>query len=256
MNTKIPPFDNQDVRLAVNLAIDRRAALEAWGGERQGDITCQMMPPTLPGYAPYCPFTVGHDVSEAWRVPDVDRARRLIAQAGAVGAPVVVYGSAGPGHKQVAEYMVRLLNELGLDASAHLVDPEEYFSGGYLDADHPADMGIAGWWWPANYPIAATVFLGTFTCPGYPDTPYYGAPPSELCDPQIDSLVTEALELEAAGNRAEANQTWQEVDRRVTNATTLAAILNPADVTFVSPQVGNFQHHLVWGYLLDQMWVR
>ena len=48
---------------------------------------------------------------------------------------------------------------------------------------------------------------------------------------------------------------WQAVDRRVTDDAPLAAILNPTDVTFVSDRVGNFQHHLIWGSLLDQMWV-
>ena len=98
-------------------------------------------------------------------------------------------------------------------------------------------------------------FLGVSTCPGYPDTPHFGAPPSDLCDPEVDRLVTAALALEAAGNRADANQTWHEVDRRVTDAAAVVAILNPADVTFVSSRVGNFQHHLIWFYLLDQMWV-
>jgi YVTN family beta-propeller protein len=257
MNTKVPPFDDPDVRFAVSLAIDRQAALDAWGGPRQGRITCQIMPPTLPGYAPYCPFTVGRDTAGDWHAPDVDRARRLIAEAGAVGEPVVVYGSTGPGHKEVAEYMVGLLNQLGLDASAQLVDPESYFGGDYLTVDHPADMGMAGRWWTTSYPTAASQFLGVFTCPAYPDTPYAEAPPpSEVCDPEVDRLVMDALALDAAGNRAEANQTWHEVDRRVTDAAAVAAILNPADVTFVSSRVGNFQHHLKWWYLLDQMWVR
>ena len=49
---------------------------------------------------------------------------------------------------------------------------------------------------------------------------------------------------------------WQAVDRRVTDAAPMAAILNPTDVAFVSPRVRNFQHHLIWWYLIDQMWVR
>ena len=63
------------------------------------------------------------------------------------------------------------------------------------------------------------------------------------------------MALDAAGNRAEANQTWQEVDGRVTDAAPVAAILNPADMTFVSSRVGNFQHHMIFWYLIDQMWV-
>jgi peptide/nickel transport system substrate-binding protein len=153
--------------------------------------------------------------------------------------------------------MVGLLNSLGLKAKSHIVAPADYFFGPYLTADHPADMGMAGRWWIPDYPTAAGQFLGAFTCPSYPGTPYYfGVPPSELCDPKVDDLVTEAMELEAAGKRAEANAMWQAVDRRVTDDASVAAILNPTDVTFVSSRVGNFQHHLIWQYLLDQMWVQ
>ena len=254
MNTTVPPFDDPDVRFAVSLAVDRDAALEAWGGPIQGRITCQLIPPTLPGYSPYCPFTVSPDPSGKWRTADVKRARRLIDKAGATGERVIVYGSAGPGHAQVAEYMVGLLNRLGFKAKLHLVNPGDYFGPGYLDADHPADMGMAGTWWAVD-PITAYNFLGGFTCPGYAGIPDSGTPPSDWCDPEVDRLVTAAMALDAAGNRAEANQTWQEVDGRVTDAAPVAAILNPADTTFVSSRVGNFQHHMIFWYLIDQMWV-
>jgi peptide/nickel transport system substrate-binding protein len=255
MNTTVPPFDDPDVRFAVSLAVDRDAVLEAWGGPIQGRITCQVVPPTLPGYSPYCPFTVSPDPSGKWHAADIDLARRLIDEAGAFGEPVTVYGSSGPGHAQVAEYMVGLLNRLGFKAKLHLVDPPDYFGGPYLTADHPADLGMAGTWWGVG-PTAASQFVGAFTCPGYAGIPDSGAPPSDWCDPEVDRLVTAAMALDAAGNRAEANQTWQEVDRRVTNAAPVAAILNPADTTFVSSRVGNFQHHMIWWYLIDQMWVR
>ena len=85
---------------------------------------------------------------------------------------------------------------------------------------------MAGRWW-AQRSQRPPAFLGNFTCPNYPDTPYFGAPPSDLCDPEVDRMVAAAMELDAAGNRAEANEIWQAVDRRVTDAAPLAAILNP-----------------------------
>jgi ABC-type transport system substrate-binding protein len=51
-----PPFDRPDVRRAVALAVDRQAAVLAFGGRDVARPTCQILPPTFPGYRPFCPF--------------------------------------------------------------------------------------------------------------------------------------------------------------------------------------------------------
>ena len=47
-----------NVRRAVNLAVDRRVAVDVTGGPDAGDPTCQVLPAGLPGRRPVCPFTV------------------------------------------------------------------------------------------------------------------------------------------------------------------------------------------------------
>jgi peptide/nickel transport system substrate-binding protein len=59
MNLGEPPFDDIHVRKAVNLALDKAAVLQAWGGAVWGQIATHIMPPTVLGnqltqsYDPY-----------------------------------------------------------------------------------------------------------------------------------------------------------------------------------------------------------
>jgi peptide/nickel transport system substrate-binding protein len=57
LNTTRPPFDDVRVRRAFNFAIDRRRLVALYGGADLARPTCQVLPPGIPGYRPYCPFT-------------------------------------------------------------------------------------------------------------------------------------------------------------------------------------------------------
>ncbi|HXJ65783.1 MAG TPA: ABC transporter substrate-binding protein [Actinomycetota bacterium] len=47
MNSLTPPFDDVNVRKAVNYVIDKQALQKAWGGPPHGDIATHIMPPTV-----------------------------------------------------------------------------------------------------------------------------------------------------------------------------------------------------------------
>jgi hypothetical protein len=47
-----------------------------------------------------------------------------------------------------------------------------------------------------------------------------------------------------------------EVDRDATNLAALVATYTTRNVDLVSKRVGNYQHHPLFGVLLDQLWVR
>ena len=54
LNTRVPPFDNVDVRRAINFAVDRDRVAQILGGGVAVRPTCQRLPPNFPGYEPYC----------------------------------------------------------------------------------------------------------------------------------------------------------------------------------------------------------
>lgn len=90
LNTHSPPFDDLRVRQALNFAIDRNAIVKLYGGPAEAIPTCQIIPPTIPGYVPYCPYTRDPSPSGRWSGPDLARARRLIAASGTRGDPVTL----------------------------------------------------------------------------------------------------------------------------------------------------------------------
>ena len=112
MDTREAPFNDVGVRQALNDAVDRDAIAQLYGGLKDAAPTCQIIPATIPGHEPYCPYT--HDLA---------RARRLIATSGTRGETVTVLTESanGPGSEPVGAYMARLLRQLGYHARLHVV---------------------------------------------------------------------------------------------------------------------------------------
>ena len=56
-----PAFRRFRVRRALNYAIDRRAIVKLYGGPRAARPACQILPPQIPGFRRYCPYTLPPD---------------------------------------------------------------------------------------------------------------------------------------------------------------------------------------------------
>jgi YVTN family beta-propeller protein len=247
VNVREPPFDDARVRLALNYAIDRRRVVQLAGGGGLVALSCQLIPPGLPGYAPTCPFTRDHSPAGTWSSPDLARARRLIAASHTGGARVQVLGFQKYG--AVTRYAGEILRRLGYRVRVRTFsNPESYFS--YVaDSRHHTQIGLTGW--IVDF-LTPSSFFTPFVCDQFVRKSAMNVNTSQFCDRGVDGGYRAAL----AARGPEANARWAALDRRVLTAAPLIPLFTRRTLMLVSDRVGNAQTHQELGPLLDQFWVR
>jgi YVTN family beta-propeller protein len=248
LNVRRPPFDDIRVRQAFNLAVDRRRVV-ALLGTRLGQLTCQIVPPGLPGYEPVCPYTREPSAAGVWTGSDLARARELVAKSGTAGARIDLWGGVG-WSEDVVRYAAQVLRRLGYRARARFQpDVGRYFAF-ILDPRNAVQAGYAGW--IADFLTSSNFIAPSFSCDRRALRGAHTFNPSQFCDSRLDALVNRAMAMEGSS----ANELWAEADRRVVRAAPIVPLVNRRGVLLVSDRVGNVQQHLQLGPLLDQLWVR
>jgi len=244
LNTRIPPFNRLDARKAINFAVDRAAATNAWGGPGTAQTTCQILPPNFPGYNPYCPYTAGSTKGGKWTAPDLAKAKALVARSGTRGMKVTLWAwKQAKGFNAVAK---RVLRSLGYRVAVKPVGGFDHYWNAAADPRNRAQIGFDGL--SAGYPSPATFLAQLFSCPA--------SDSSQFCDPGIDGQMRRA-EAEQQSDPIGSRALWQRVDREITDAAPWVPLVASEDVNFLSKRVGNYQFSSDgMGMLIDQLWVR
>lgn len=176
-NTRVPPFDKQEVREAVNYAIDSSALTRLFGGRLTPE--CNFLASSLPGYEKTepCPF------GPAEGPGDVDRARALIKEAGEEGTAVEVYTNGDENRPEIGQYYADLLNKIGLRAELKTLDGGIYFQT-VGNAKTKAATGFANWF--EDFPHAGN-FL--FLVDGAAIQPTNNQNFGNVDDPELNRLI-------------------------------------------------------------------
>jgi peptide/nickel transport system substrate-binding protein len=255
MNTRVAPFNRLAVRRALNYAIDRKRILAFAGGSFEAQPTCQVLPPTLAGYQPYCPYTLQASASGAWIAPDLIRAKRLVQASGTRNARVSVLvpppNALFPTTK-IGRYIVSTLRRLGFRASLRVL-PWPTFERELGDSRARPQIGWFTWY--QDYPAPSNFIEPLLSCRSFTRRDPANLNIAEFCDPKIDSESRRAAALEARSPGIAAEE-WRQIDRQLTNRATWLPLYNPRVPVALSERVGNYQYHPFWQLLLDQLWVR
>jgi peptide/nickel transport system substrate-binding protein len=247
LNVRIPPFSNLDARQAVNYAINRAAIIKVNGGPGLGTTTCQILPPNMLGYMPYCPYTVNPSSNGQWTGADLTKARQLMAASHTAGMTVKVYALSDTNDTATALYLQTVLRQLGYNASVKTLNASSFVGVAFNSSFH---VQSALYQWADDYPAPSDFLYGALSCNAYAPASSANADLAEFCDPALDNQMRHALEVQLT-NRSASAPLWASIDRSVTDMAPWAALFNPKWVSFVSSRIGGFQFNPVWYWLID-----
>jgi YVTN family beta-propeller protein len=255
LNTRVWPFNVLAARQAVNYAIDRNRLIDLIGGPMTAQPTCQVLPPGLPGYQSYCPYTISPGPGGVWTAPNLARAEQLISASGTRGARVtVITGAFGTNipDQATGRYLVSVLNQLGYRASLQVIKGGTAYNRRLYDSRQRMQ---AGWFsWYQDYPAPSDFISPLLTCHSFiPGNPA-NLNAAEFCSRRIDGQVTQALALQAH-NPSSANALWTRIDHQIVTQAPWVPIYNPRSLVLLSARVGNYQFAPYWTVLIDQLWV-
>jgi peptide/nickel transport system substrate-binding protein len=252
LNVRRPPFDELAARRALNLAIDREAAARRFGGLELSKPTCQVLPPSMPGYSPYCPWTRGRE-NGRWHAPDLARARAMVGASGTAGAVVdfVTVRSDTTG-QAVGPVVASTLRTLGYRPRTQIYTSDERFERRVNEGDWEIIAGD----WIADYPSPSQFLEYFLACANYrPDDQAQSTNTGGFCNPTFDRLIAKAERLETT-NPAKAQRIWATADRLAVEQVAWVPLVNSASVELVSERTGHFTLDANSQPAIDQLWVR
>lgn len=191
-----PPLDDKRVRLALNYAVDREAIR---GSILSKDLVhaTQMVMPSIPGH--------NHALDKKVRQYDPEKARQLLAEAKADGAPIdkeiVLYvrPPSHPGAEEVGEALQQYYGQVGLNIKLMNVEPGQYneINNKPFAEDRPPSLTHSQHDNNTGDPIFSAL---KYSCKG---------PQSMLCDAKVDAEIDRIAQL----GGEERVKAWQELFR-------------------------------------------
>jgi peptide/nickel transport system substrate-binding protein len=137
MNTTRPPFDDLEVRQAVNYAVDPAALERIYAGQMKG--TQQILPPDMPGYEKLNLYP--HNIAKA---------KEMIKEAHPSDLDITVWSDTESPNNEAGEYYEGVLDELGFNTKLKLINGESYAT--VIGNQSTPDLDTGWFNWFQDYP--------------------------------------------------------------------------------------------------------
>jgi ABC-type transport system substrate-binding protein len=237
LNVHVDPFREQRLRQAVALALNRPHLVKVMGGA------------AVPATQLYIPLMVQHDPRlDATPVYPYDphKAAALVKASGYHGQPIPflfpnnhVYQAAAPGIQQD-------LGRIGLNVALR----GETGLAILTAASKPRGSQLVLTSWPIDYPDAFDIYSGALSCASAAAGGFNFA---HYCDPASDQLVREAEGLPLGAARTGL---FRQAQRRLLQSAAHVPALFLKNATLVSPRVGGFYYHAIYGWQYENYWLK
>lgn len=227
MNNKMAPLDNVQVRQAINYAINKDKLLKLTGGK--GQPLAGIYPAGLPG----------HDPDFEGYPYDPEKAKALLAEAGAEGIELEISISESPLEASLAQAIQQDLGEAGIEVTINSMsravvrdlrkkgEAQMYFSNWFMMVPDPSDL-----------------INNLSLCGVSSNYDFY-------CNPKVDELAEQVMPELDQEKRAE---TYQEIERLMMADAIHVPLFNNASYWFHPAELKDFYSRSEYGPLFERVW--
>ena len=194
MNTQMAPFDNVEVRKAVNMAINKDRIVQMING--RAVPANQPLPPTMPGYAE---DYEGYDY-------DPEAAKQMLADAGfADGFDTELYVMNVDPNPRIAQAIQQDLSQIGINAEIRSLAQSNVIAAGGEEDQAPM-IWSGGMAWIADFPDPSNFYGPILGCAGAVPGGWNW---SWYCDEEIDQRAAEADAM--VGDEEGREEAWRQI---------------------------------------------
>ena len=223
LNVKMPPFDNLDVRKAVNMAINKERITQVING--RAVPATQPLPPTMPGY------TDGYDGYPF----DPDGAKALLAKAGFPdGFETELFVMNTDPNPRIAQAIQQDLANIGIKAAIQSLASANVIAAGGEEDQAPM-IWSGGMAWIADFPDASNFYGPILGCDG---ATVGGWNWSWYCNEELDAMATKADSMTDASMVDDRLKMWSDVYMAVMEDAPWVPVFNEQRFTMKSKRMG------------------
>jgi peptide/nickel transport system substrate-binding protein/oligopeptide transport system substrate-binding protein len=223
LNVNIPPFDNVDVRRAVNMAINKERITQVING--RAVPATQPLPPSMPGYTE----------DYAGYAYDVDAAKALLADAGfADGFETELFVMNTDPNPRIAQAIQQDLSQIGITASIRSLAQASVIAAGG-EADQAPMIWSGGMAWIADFPDASNFYGPILGCDGAVQGGWNW---SWYCNANIDAMAIEADSMTDPDMVDARLQMWSDIYMAVMEDAPWVPVFNEQRYTMKSERMG------------------